>query len=376
MKRLWILLVEAAFSLLPTVVGAQAQSSITFVVDEDLTPIKDSYEYLVDGEDIANSILNNEDIPEEMHHIVTTSFADNQCLVIGGKDAFYKSIIRAYASHKSITLSPDMIWLLISQGFARYVNAHAEELRPQLVSHIGKMDLKVETRSDLLSKNADWSQLLDDFSVEIDRNTKGDISKTITADFSTTGQVERIASQITLMESVKSYFNYIAFHILCGIPSITLKGTPDDWRLVLKKTQQLEAYGLSDWTKSLEPILMEFISAAEGKPKQSFWQEIVRKHEVDMFCGKETTISGWLLKFFPDGNGHTRDDVDVEKEMPSDRVRVNFKYRILAPDGTIISETPMELWAGFVGAEVDTITNSITPKIGWLVRKAVSDDVH
>lgn len=144
-----------AFVLLPSVAVAQTQNSITSVVDENLTPIKDSYEYLVDGNEIASSILNNEHISEEVHHIVATNFSDDQCLVIKGKDAFYKSIIEAYAMHKSITLSPDMIWLLISQGFARYVNAHAEELRPQLVYHTGKKDLEVETLTDLLSKDAD-----------------------------------------------------------------------------------------------------------------------------------------------------------------------------------------------------------------------------
>ena len=39
-----------------------------------------------------------------------------------------------------------------------------------------------------------------------------------------------------------------------------------------------------------------------------------------------------------------------------------------------MSETPMELWAGFVGVDVDTLTNTYTPKIGWLVRKSPSDE--
>ena len=61
--------------------------------------------------------------------------------------------------------------------------------------------------------------------------------------------------------------------------------------------------------------------------------------------------------------------------MPSERVRVGFKYRIINPtQGTVMSETPMELWAGFIGVEEDTVTNTLTPKIGWLVRQAESDD--
>ena len=367
--------------LLPTLADAQTQGSITFVVDEGLEPVEEPYKYLMTGERMASSILHDEDIPKESYHIVATSFADAQCLRGMGKDAFYRCIVRAYANHKSITLSPDMIWLLISQGFARYVNAHAEELRPQLVSHTGKMDLAIETKKDLLSGDADWPKLIGDFASQIDRYTKGDIAKTITADFSTTGQVERVASQITLMESVKSYFEYIVYYIACGIPSITLQGTPDDWRLVLEKTRRLEAYGLGQWTKSLEPILKEFIRAAEGKPKQSFWQDIVKQHRADKLKGggcsreKPTQLDGWLLKFFPDENGQTLDHVAHTTNMSSERVRVGFKYRIIDPaQGTVMSETPMELWAGFIGAEEDTLTNTLTPKIGWMVRQAESDD--
>ena len=376
MKKVLTIIVLALISCL-----AIAQTGVTFVVDENLAPIEESNKYLFDGERLVNSILYDENIPKEAYHIVATSFADAQCMKSMGKDAFYQCIVHAYANHKSITLSPDMIWLLISQGFARYVNAHSEELRPLLVSHTGKINLAIETQKDLFSGDADWPKLIDDFASQIGRYTKDDIAKTITADFSTTGQVERVASQITLMESVKSYFEYIVYYVACGIPSITLEGTPSDWQLVLEKTRRLEAYGLGQWTKSLEPILKEFVRAAEGNPKQSFWQSMVKKHKVNKLkyggCSSEkpTKLDGWLLKFFPDENGRTLDRVPTTKDMPSERVRVGFKYRILDPEqGTVMSETPMELWAGFIGAEEDTITNTLTPKIGWLVRQTESDD--
>lgn len=381
MKRTWKLLMTAVLLLLPLMVGAQKQGSITFAVDGNLSPIEDSDIYIVNGEKLAYSILRNEEIPMESFHLVATSFADEKCLKNMGKDAFYQCIVYAYANHKSITLSPDMIWLLISQGFARYVNAHAEELRPQLVSHDGKMDLVIQTDKELLSGDAEWSKLIDNFASQIDRYIKGDVTKTITANFSTTGKLERVASQITLMESVKSYFEYIVVYIACGIPNITLKGTPDDWRLVLEKTRRLEAYGLSKWTKSLEPILTEFVRAAEGHPKQRFWQGMVKKQREDKLHGgpcnpeKPTQLDGWLLKFFPDENGQTLDHVAHTKDMPSELVRVGFKYRIIDPmKGAVMSETPMELWAGFIGAEEDTITHALTPKIGWLVRQAQSDE--
>ena len=360
---------------------ANSEGSITFVVDENLSPIEDQYRYLWSGADIAENILSSENIPGDAYHVIATSFADEQSMKYFGKDAFYQTVVNAYSNHQSITLSPDMIWLLISQGFSRYVNAHSEEIRSQVVNHSGQMDLAIESEQEVLSGQADWPLLIDGFASQIGKFTKDDIASTIASDFSTTSQAESVASKITLMESMKAFFSYQVIYIACGIPSITLKGTPEDWRRVLDKTRRLAPYGLEEWTKSLEPILKEFVSTAEGKPRQKFWQGIVKKHRVEDLKGgacnpeKPTKLDGWLLKFFPDENGKTLDSVSHTKKMPSERVRVAFKYRVLNPvEGTVASETPMELWAGFIGAEVDTVANMLTPKIGWMVRKSESDD--
>ena len=362
-------------------ITTRTDRSITFVVDENLAPINNPYKRVYTGESIAKSMLSEEQIPKDAQRIIATSFSDENDLKTMGKDAFYRVIVNAYAKHLSVTLSPDMIWLVISQGFARYVNAHAEELRPQLVNHEGKMDLAIMTDKDLLTEEADWPSLIDDFSSQIEKYTKGDIAKTITSDFTTTSLVERVASQITLMESVKSYFEYIVYRIACGIPTITLQGTVEDWQRVLEKTNNLKQYGLESWVNSLEPILKEFIQAADGHPNQKFWKGMVKKQEVEKLKGgacspdKPTELDGWLLKLFPDENGQTLDKVAHTKEMPSEYVRVNFKYRVINPaNGNLITETPMELWAGFIGVKVDTVNNMLTPKMGWLVRVAESND--
>ncbi len=349
---------------------------ITFKVDENLKALEKKVVAHYNGKLAAQYLLSQDGVKVEDQHVVAMSFADAQNLRIIVKDAFYQCMVKAYAEHKSVTLSPDMMWLLISQGFARYVNAHSEELRSQLVYHEGKQDLMVMTKDDLLSGKADWGKLMNDFSKEIERHTKGEVAKTIAADFSTTTPVERIASQITLMESMKSYFNYLAGRIGCGIPSITLQGTPDDWRAVLSKTQKLGQYGLSGWTQTLEPILNEFIKTAEGKPNQRFWQEMVKKKRVDEFTSvrpcsadKPTELDGWILKFFPTESGYTLERVAYTKSMPAEFVRVEFKYRVIDPiTGATMSETPMELMSGFIGAKEDEKNNMLTPQIGWLVR--------
>lgn len=361
---------------------AHEKGSITFVVDENLAPVKKREPRLLVGEDLAKWIaINRKSISLGVQRIVTTSFSNEQNLIYQGKDAFYKTLVDAYAKHQSVTLSPDMVWLVISQGFARYVNAHAEELRPKLVNHEGKMDLVIETDKDLMTEEIDWPILINDFASQIDKHTKDNIAKTIVSDFSTTGSVERVASQITLMESVKSYFEYIVEYIACGIPSITLDGSVEDWKRVREKTMQLKKYGLEKWIDSLDPILQEFILAADGKPNQIFWKSMIKKQSVDRLAGggclpeMPTQLDGWLLKLFPDENGVTLEEISHTKDMPTEYVRVSFYYQVINPDdGTIISRTPMELWAGFVGAKIDNENNMVTPMIGWFVSETKGDN--
>lgn len=350
------------------------EGSITFVVDEGLEPIEGK-RILMDGKKLAKYILSPDDLPSKQD-VVATSFADEQNFrFLGKKDAFFRTVVTAYANHQSLVLSPDMIWLLISQGFARYVNAHPEELRPQLVEHDGKMDLVVITPEELLTDNPDWEKIMGDFSDSIQKYTKGDIAKTIAADFTTTTLVTRIASEITLMESVKSYFEYVVMYLACGIPSVTLQGTPKDWQLVLDKAKRLKPYGLTKWIEELEPILTEFVRTAKGKPDQLFWQRMVKEVRLPRLKGggcsfdKPTELDGWVLKLFPDEQGVTLDKIPHTQDMSADHVRVDFKYQIIDPaQGSVVREIPMELWAGFIGAEEDTIANALIPKIGWLVR--------
>ena len=361
---------------------AHEKGSITFVVDENLAPVKESEPRLLVGEDLAKWIaMNRKSMSLGVQRIVTTSFSNEKNLIYQGKDAFYKCLVDAYANHQSVTLSPDMVWLVICQGFARYVNAHAEELRPKLVNHEGKMDLVIETDKDLMTEEVDWPILINDFASQIDKHTKDNIAKTITSDFSTTGSVERVASQITLMESVKSYFEYIVEYFACGIPSITLDGSVEDWKRVREKTMQLKKYGLEKWIDSLDPILKEFILAADGKPNQIFWKSMMKKQSVDRLAGggclpeMPTKLDGWLLKLFPDENGVTLEEISHTKDMPTEYVRVPVYYQVINPDdGTIISRTPMELWAGFVGAKIDNENNMVTPMIGWFVSETKGDN--
>ena len=351
--------------------------SVCFEVDKDLPAPKKTIEKY-DNQEIAKKIVNIAGIPQSLHRVVKTSF-ERQRLSYIADDNFYKCLVQAYADHHPLVLSPDMVWLIISQGFSRYVNAHAEEMRDLLVFHEGEMELVVNSNNDILSPTGDWERLLNDFSTCIARNTKGELVDLMTADFTTTGITERIASQVSLMDVVKKYFIYTNIAAGCGIPSITLEGTPNDWQKVLDKVRCLKKYHLEKWASDLEVILKEFVNASKGSRNPSFWQNIVKKRRVDQLKSNKgclpsinsTYLDGWFLKFFPNELGETKDSVMWDVDMPQEMVRVGFRHVLLDPDtGEPLDTIPMQLWAGFVGIEEDAKTRALTPKIGWLARIA------
>lgn len=364
---------------------AIAQTGVSFEVDKDLPAPKTKLQKYNDKEN-AKMIVNISGVPQELHRVKKTSF-EGERLCYLGDDNFFKCMVQAYADHRPLMLSPDMVWLIISQGFSRYVNAHTEEMRDLLVFHEGKMELVTISNNNILLPNGDWKLLLNDFSACIAKNTKGELADLITANFSTTGITERIASQVSLMDVVKKYFIYTRISASCGIPSITLKGSPEDWQKVLDKVCSLKKYHLEKWASDLEDILKEFVKASKGNHNTSFWQSIVKKRRIDQIKAgnwcltdpkKITYLDGWFLKFFPNALGETPDSVVWNHDMPQEMVRVSFRQVLTDPDsGMPLDTIPMQLWAGFVGVEEDAKTHALSPKIGWLARIAdeESDEV-
>ena len=360
----------------------QETGFIRFEVDENLPkPEKDFYFY-DSAEQQARNLISSS-VPYGYNtEILACSFAGEK-MALMREDVFFNALVEAYADHRPFVLSPDAVWQLISFNFSEYVNNHSEEMRSLLVPHEGVKELKIMTEENILGdKNADWSDIFEKFSVAIAENTKGDIAQLMTSDFTTTGPTERIASQITLMESLKSYFHYIAGRMACGIPNITLKGTPADWRKVAEKVQGLEKYNMGWWTKELKPIMAEFIKTAEGHPDKKFWKDIVMQDRPDRLRGggcsmeKPTDLDGWVVKLFPDmKNGQMRASIPYGRMQGAELSSVQFKYQLIDPiTMKVIDETDIMLYAGFVGVTVDKATGALEPKIGWVARKVDKDD--
>ena len=355
------------------------QGGITFKVEELPKPEKtlstesarDIYEKLIreaNDDDRYSFGMSANEKTDYPYGIVAQSKIDTP-LVNLGYHPFFEGIRTAYAEHRPFVFSPDMVWLLISQGFAQHVKANAERLRGRFVKFDGKVSLVVSTTNDMLNNpDAPWSEVFPDFTKQIGAHTGDELIKTLTADFSTTTPAESIASQITIMDGMKPYFSYIMLAVSCGIPEITLKGTPEDWQRVLDKTKRLADYDLAWWTSELEPVLREFVKASRGEIDSEFWKAMFKLHKSKQ-CAPDI-IDGWIVKFFPYDNVGARNTLkqlastDV---LPDEIVKVDVQYIDITKTPAIT--TPLEFWSGFVGLEQNEKTYTLTPKIGWMIRK-------
>jgi hypothetical protein len=165
--------------LLVNILACFAQSSITFKV-EDLKPpaklllVEDYRVILEDLIRLDNGISRNSlDGPytDPAFNIIAKSEI-NDSLVTRGYHPFFEGMYAAYADHRPFTLSPDMMWLLISQGFANHVNNNSEELRKLLVDFDGKTSLIVrDDRIALDDPKSPWAEVFPEFSKQIAAHT-------------------------------------------------------------------------------------------------------------------------------------------------------------------------------------------------------------
>jgi hypothetical protein len=282
-----------------------------------------------------------------------------------------------------------MVWLLLVQGLAAHINVHAEELRGRFVRHDGQRELCVE-RDDFCpgSPENPWPEVFAAFSARVAEHVGPKTHNFFVPTFSTTGPTERAAFEVTLLDAMKSYFRY-GLRFVCGIPSITLEGTPADWQEVAARAEWLGSVGLGRWRDALRPVLRQFVAAARGEADPRFWRSIYR--HTPPTCDfsrprKLPEVTGWVVLFFP----YLRDDTGRPGKLAS-WLKDGAPARGWSPGAEIgfasselsggVSIAPfqlhigdhaqeMEFLAGFLGVAQDPHTLALRPEIGWAVREA------
>src|SRR5262249_37174706 len=147
------------------------------------------------------------------------------------------------------------------------------------------------------------------------------------------------------------------------------------------------------WLRILQPILREFVEAAEGRPDTARWRSI---YKYRSFSGGNA-VTGWIMAFFP----YLKDPVSglPKRRNPwlaqDGEERNKLLYPSADEEGSFVSgpaidqfpigltrapllwrfperEFNMEFLGGFVGVTQDAPTLCLRPEIGWVVCEEIS----
>ncbi len=281
-----------------------------------------------------------------------------------------EAIHLAFSRHLPLTLSPDAIWLTITQGFSHHVNQFPEALRGRLVNHLGQRDL-VETIGEWGEK--EFAAAVAGFARQIRESTDPAIHDALMCDFTTTTAEVRTASEVAIMDTYSHYFRYTIQMCICGIPQITLTGSVDDWQRMRDRIEIFNPFGLDRWVQRLRPILDQFVAAAAGQPDRKFWQGMYkfrpREHAYD-----SSMTTGWLVDLFPYlGNASNRrrnsafDDGGIREvdagAFPPGLCKVSVCLKLIDELGRLLLSKDLDLVAGLFG--VQQLDTGLAPAISW-----------
>jgi hypothetical protein len=214
-------------------------------------------------------------------------------LPTGGTHPLLAAVHLAFAEHRPLVLSPDAVWLTLAQGLAQHVRLNSETLRPRFVRHAGKKVLTVQVDGPPADEER-IQHVLSSFRGLLSHELGPGLPRLLSCDFSTSTDVERMAGDVVLMDVMSPYFDY-AVECICGIPRVTLLGTPEDWRAIRRRIDVMAELDLEWWTSSLIPIADELIRASEGQPDRALWQELYKPRQA---YGPERA-TGWVARLFP-----------------------------------------------------------------------------
>ncbi|KAM7215766.1 protein of unknown function (DUF4419) domain containing protein [Rhypophila decipiens] len=215
-----------------------------------------------------------------------------------------QSAIEAWNNHHHLVLRPDDIWLAILCQLGFFINANAEQLRTFFVAHEGKKQLEVWQEGD--PDSVDYAWFAEAMTEEISKNVNDpEMVPWILPEFTTTTENDRVVGAVLLMGAMQKYFDYNFCCETCGIPSVTLLGTREDWvdlQNRVKKIREFPHKEADEFCSLLEPLARWFVKSFDeplSKEVLEFWRVIASRERprYNMSGGPSELLTGWISTF-------------------------------------------------------------------------------
>ena len=322
--------------------------------------------------------MSEEDEPLEILHYNLDT--EEKSFFNRNKKSLIQGLIAAYKKHYPITISPDMIWILFLQGYSRFMEKYHEKVRFNYVNFENKKKLSLFRNNMVPEKatNEVWNSIIEEFTQKIKNEVGENLISNLESDFTTTTPVSLITSQVSIMSSMKNYFEYGLEFDGCGISSITLEGSLEDWQKIKSKFEffSKKEMGLLWWIEHLMPIIDKIIMTKVyysqkkeiNEEIKNFWKDIIRIKEGE--CYDPTLINGWIIKFIPDLSGNEPklyDDLE-EDDVPDQIIGCPMELTVINNDADKEkTKYKCSLESGFYGMIQDENTYNIKPVIGYAI---------
>ena len=215
------------------------------------------------------------------------------------KSGLVSAAIEAYNQHHNLVLRPDDFWSAIMIQFGFYVTGNSEALRDRLVDFQGKQKLEIIAGGTLFT--AEFGEIANRMVDEQIMKWMRDPSlvEWVIPNFSTSTKNDRIVCSVSLMATMQNFFDY-KFSLKCGIPKVTLLGTPEDWSLLREKIDRLVEFELpgkdqiNRWHDWLAQICDNLEASANGSASLDFWDKVASHIPGE---SGPSYISGWISAF-------------------------------------------------------------------------------
>ena len=328
----------------------------------------------------------------------------------------------AFLEHYPVIVSPDILWMLILEGFSRHVRLNSKKLKTKFVKRnddklVIIQDPKDDKNINKVSSKS-WGDIFTEFVDQSKEYIDGTVLHLFIPYFSTTTEEIEYSCQLSTISIIIPYITFIKKFRdrgMCGgcaFPYIKLQGTLQDYKQLKLKVEGLKGYLIDDWIKKISLIIDKIIETKKGNVDKQFWDNMITNkkrvykdkmskrepdaHEANYF--EEIKIFGWIFDFFPykydykyrrmEGQDYSnigndfdvddyynknivikerilvRNDIEIYydsnfNELPEEIIKIDATYK--KKNGQIAK---LGIKTGFLGYSIDK-DHAFKPEIGW-----------
>lgn len=191
----------------------------------------------------------------------------------------------AFLEHYPVIVSPDILWMLILEGFNRHVRLNSEKLKSKFVKkNDDKIVIVQQPNGD---KNINkvsakrWGDIFTEFIEQSKEYIDGTVLHLFTPYFSTTTEDIEYSCQLSIMSIILPYVTFVKKFKsrgvcgACAFPYIKLQGTLQDYKQLKLIVQGLKGYLIDDWLKQINLIIDKIIETKKGNIDKKFWDNMI-----------------------------------------------------------------------------------------------------